>query len=144
MGFELDQNSTISMNFKELGWDLLEIEDGDGQLQDSGETNPEEIRDLDISNPAHVGVNHFHRPTERDENKENIEGGEKIVLKSELDWAESEVENEIEDEGQSYGGWDFSPYKLIENCAEGDDDKNVEHTPYRTEEPRRRRPTRLQ
>jgi len=87
-------------------------------LQHCSKADPKEIWDVYISNPVSNWENREHRPNESDENEKDICGSKIVVLQTELEVSESEVENEIEDEGQSDPERNLFLEKEDENLAE--------------------------
>lgn len=69
------------------------------QLEHSREGDPSEIWDIGISNPFDMWIYGNEGPDERAEHEENIDRGEEIILETELERGESEVEDEVEREG---------------------------------------------
>jgi len=74
-------------------------------LEDGGEEDPEEVGDIGESNPLGARVDGEERPNECGEDEEYVEGGEEIVLQTELQGSEGEVEDEIERKRQSNLPW---------------------------------------
>lgn len=113
-------------------------------MKNSGKTNPEEIRDVGERDPLYARIDGDHRPDERAEYEQDIDRGEDVVLKTELEPSEGEVEDEIESERQSDHPRHLPLESLIEDGAEGGGDDRVEYRPHRAKEPRRWRPLGLE
>ena len=119
---------------------LLAIEVRDGELQDSREGDPSEIRDVDEGDPFYVWINRDKRPDEGREDEDNVDGGKIVILQTELEVGEGEIENEIENERQCHHERHF-PFRCHpEDLAKRNGDHGVEQSPYGTEQPARWRP----
>jgi len=73
----------------------------DSQLQDRRERNPEQIRNLDVRNPAGMRPDGNHRPDKSAKDEQDIYRREKIVFQRELQRRKSKIENEIKNKWQS-------------------------------------------
>src|SRR3989344_3576027 len=134
---------------RQPGWALLhgsslQIQIGDGELEDSGKRYPCEIWDVGVCYPFVVRVDSDESPHESAENKEDIDRCEKIILKTELNRRVGEIEHEVEGKGDRYVRAQFPSERFIEYEAERDGHDDVEHCPYRCEKPCRRRPCGLE
>jgi hypothetical protein len=122
---------------------LLSIQECNSQLQNCGKTNPKKIWNIYESNPFEVWIDDNHRPDKSRENKENIQGGQIIILQAELNRGEEEIENQIENERQKNNHRQFFVEHFIKNCTERNKNNDIKHSPDRTEKPRWRSPGRL-
>ena len=69
-------------------------------MEDGGEADPGEVGQVGVSHPFGMRIDGDKRPDERGEDEENVESGQVIILETELDGRESEIEDEVEQEGQ--------------------------------------------
>lgn len=115
-----------------------------GELKDHGESRPEQVRDIDVCDPARMRPDDDHRPNEREEKQYGIDRGEQIILQAELKRREGEIENEIENERQEDGKPNLSGEEHSRNLPERYRDEDIQHEPHRTENEGGRRPLGLE
>ncbi len=83
-------------------------------------------------------------PDERAQDEQDVDRGQEVVLEAELKIGKREIEDEVQNKRQGYHHRKlFGDERLVEDCAERDGDKSVQHRPDRAEDPARWRPERL-
>lgn len=70
----------VSHRHRLSSFHTLPIEIRDGELQDSREGDPRQIRDVGEGDPLQVRVHSDERPHERGEDEQDINRGERVVL----------------------------------------------------------------
>lgn len=82
-----------------------------------------------------VWIDGNHASDDGSSDEHNIDGSQYIILETELDRREDDIEKEIEDERQRYDECYLPSPRHPEHLAEGDDDQDIQYTPYRSEQP---------
>lgn len=74
----------------------LPVQIRDCKLDSNGKCHPEEVWDLDISDPLGIWPYRNHSPDEGDKDEQDVYRSQEIIFQAELEISEREIKNQIE------------------------------------------------
>lgn len=116
------------------------VQPSDGELEEGGEGDPEKVWDVEERGPFQMRIDCSQGVDQGNQYENDINRGQVVVAQTELQWGESKVECEIEDQGSCKGPRQLAFDDFVKYRAVGEGDDRVEHGPHGTKEPRWRNP----